>query len=271
MAGNGVTFILSSSSIQRFKLFGALTYTSLSANRIKILGQMSADSNTPFAFAIFATTVGNQTNASFTFVSSPSSGYPVMGSGNVLLHSGWSAFALSVANPFFVDVDIPLGTLVGSYEIWLMAQNFTSPSVASYLGIGAMLQLGTATNVNIQQVGATDVAGTSVPVDVHSIGGGIMVGNTVDVAIVKVGTTSQTSGVLSTDLVKIGGTATASASIQTKILSGSGSPNLAIVDASGSLSTVGGGAATSVYLTDSTGTIPVQVSSHGSLAVVNSI
>ena len=271
MAGNGVTLILNSASIQRFKLFGALTYTSLSVNRLKILGQMSADSNTPFAFAIFASTTGNQTNASFTFVGSPSSGFPVMGSGNVLLHSGWSAFALSVANPFFMDLDIPAGFLSGSYEIWVMAQNFTSPSVSGYLGLGVTLQLGTATNVNIQQVGAADVPGTSVPVDVHSIGGGIMVGNTVDVALVKVGGVSQTTAVIATDLVKVGGTSTASGSIQTQILSGSGSPNLAIVDATGSIKTVGGGSAASVYLTDSTGTIPVQVSSHGSLAIVNSI
>lgn len=252
MAGNGVTLILNNATIQRFKLIGALTYTAISANRLELLGQMSADANTPFAFAVFATTTGNSTNASFTFVGSPSSGYPTMGSGNVLLYSGWSAFALSVANPFMKTIDIPLGSLSGSYEIWVMAQNFTSPSIAGYLGLGLTLQLGTAMNVNIQQVGATDVPGTSVPVDVASIGGGIMVGNLVDVAIKNVGGTTQST-----------------ATLNTRLLSGSGTANPAIVNASGELLTsgTGGGTATSVYLTDETGTIPVKVTDNGSLVM----
>lgn len=254
-AGNGVTIILNNATIQRFKLFGAITYTAIGANALELLGQMSADSNTPFAFAIFATTVGNQNNASFTFVGSPSSGYPVMGSGNVLLYSGWSAFALTVANPFMQHIQFASGALVGSYEIWLMAQNYTSPSVASYLGIGATLKLGYNTNVNIQQVGASDVAGTSVPCDIHSIGGGIMTSNLVDVAIKNVGGTTQTT-----------------AQLAVVINDGFGGPGRAAVDISGELSVSStGGAPSSVYLTDQTGLIPVAVTARGSLLTASGI
>lgn len=225
----GATLILNSSSIFRQQLSTAKTYATVDKLGLDLLGQMSADSNTPFMFALYLAKTGAPTNFSFTLNTSPSRGEPSVGTDCILLWSGWSAFSLSVANPFSLHVDVnPQAS--GNYELWLAAQNVVGPTVAGYLGIGVTVHANLTTCVNI--------------VEVQGI--------------------SQGPGLLYTSLQEVDATV----NVNTKIKDGSGGTGVAAVSNAGVLSVSGGGGtSSSVYLTDSTGAVAVKVTPNGSLVM----
>lgn len=231
---SAATLILNNATIQRQQLFSSMAFSGTSRYRVSVMGQMAADANTPFMFALYLATTGSPTNFTFSLATGPSRGAPVVGSGCALLWAGWSAFNLSVANPFFFEFDLPYTT--GNYEIWLAAQNVTSPSVAGYLGFGFTMITNSRSNVDIGSVSGI----TCLPGTVNIVG-----------SVSAYAETNPVGGV----------------PLEVVVVDGSGGVNKANVNASGVLSTTsGGGTGTSVYLTDITGTIPVKVTSKGSLA-----
>lgn len=230
---SAATLILNNASIFRQQLFSSMSFSGTSRYRINVMGQMAADASTPFMFALYLATTGSPTNFSFTLNTGPSRGVPSVGSGCTLLWAGWSAFNLSVANPFFFEFDLPYTNQ--NAEIWLAAQNVASPSVAGYLGFGFTMITDSRKNVDVGSIaGVSNVPG--------------LIGITGTVF-------SETNPISPTPLEVV-------------IVDGAGGTNKANVNSSGVLSTTsGGGSGASVYITDITGTIPVKVTSKGSLAM----
>lgn len=277
----GSTFILNSTSIVRQQYSNSLTFNSTDSYRLDAVVQMSADSNTPFAYAIYLAQTGSPTNFTFNLFTSPSRGNASVGSGCRLLWFGWSAFALSVANPLVLSLNLEAG-ISGSYELWVAAQNITTPSVAGYLGLGATLQIQPHLGVDIASVGMVAVPAAALPVTT-------LIGDNLLVDLVSVNGGVQNSGVVSVDLTKLNGATVAGASgvqqvssdisavtstdaLPVKIHDGGGGAGIASVSVGGVLSTTsgggGGGTLTPVYLTDSTGVKEVKISSAGSLAII---
>ena len=278
----GSTFILNNTSIFRQQYSNAFTFSATSSYRLDAVIQMTADANTPFAYAIYLAQTGSPTNFTFSLSTGPSRGSPSVGSGCRLLWFGWSAFNLSVANPLTISINLEKG-IAGSYELWVAAQNVISPSVAGYLGLGATIQINPVLASDIVAVGGTGVPAAAVPVTT-------LFGAPVGVDIESVNGGAQSSGILSAevDLIKLKGvsiagtsgvqqtstslaSSTCTDSLLVKIKDGAGGAGLAGVSVGGVLSTSaggGGGGLTPVYLTDSTGVKEVKISSNGSLAIV---
>lgn len=276
----GSTFILNSTSISRQQFSAATSYSSTSAYTLDAVIQMSADSNTPFAFAIYLANTGSPTNLTFSLATGPSRGEPVVGSGCRLLWFGWSAFSLSVANPLVLSIPLEEG-ISGSYELWVAAQNVTSPSVAGYLGVGANVVSNPRTGIDLRSLLGSPLPSSSIPVITN-------IGEYLSVDLTYVNGGIQTSGLVSVDISKLKGTTIAGTSgvlqvssnissvtstdkLPVAIWDGAGGLGKASVSVGGVLSTTGGGGGgglTPVYLTDSTGTKEVKISQHGSLAIV---
>lgn len=278
----GSTFILNNASIFRQQYSNAFTFSSTSSYRLDAVIQMSADSNTPFAYAIYLAQTGSPTNFTFNLFTGPSRGNPSVGSGCRLLWFGWSAFALSVANPLTISIDLERG-ISGSYELWVAAQNVTSPSVAGYLGLGATIQIDPVVASDVVAVGGTGVPSSAIPVttlfgapvgvDIESVNGGVQASGVLSAAVdlikLKGVTIAGTAGVQQTSTNISSSTSTDPLIV--KIKDGAGGVGLANVSTGGVLSTSaggGGGGLTPVYITDSTGVKEVKISSNGSLAIV---